>query len=153
MKHALTNDTDYGQWIRDLKQRVRTAQLKAAVRVNTTLLEFYWELGREIVEKQQQSRWGDSLIKQLSADLTEEFPEIKGFSKRNLEYIRRWYLFWADEAPIAQQAAAQLNENSEKQIFLVPWWHHIAILTSGVNRHEAMFYVRKPSKTTGPGPS
>ncbi len=143
MKHVLSTDTNYTQWIRDLKHRVRTAQLKAAVRVNTTLLEFYWELGRDIVAKQEQAHWGDSLIKQLSADLTEEFPEIKGFSRRNLEYIRRWYLFWADESSIAQQPAAQLKENYEKQIFLVPWWHHVVILTSGISRDTAVFYVRK----------
>lgn len=69
MKHVLTTDTDYAQWIRDVKQRVRTAQLKAAVRVNTTLLEFYWELGRDIVAKQEQAEWGDSLLNQPSVDL------------------------------------------------------------------------------------
>lgn len=143
MKHALTNNTDYGQWIGELKQRVRTAQLKAAVRVNTTLLEFYWELGREIVDKQERARWGDNLLSQLSADLLAEFPEMKGFSRRNLEHVRRWYLFWSDEIPIAKQAASQLKENCAKEIFLVPWWHHIVILQKSATRDEAMFYVRK----------
>lgn len=143
MKHVLSTDADYTQWIRDLKQRVRTAQLKAAVRVNTTLLEFYWELGQDIVDKQQRAHWGDSLIKQLSADLSEEFPDLKGFSRRNLEYIRRWYLFWADETPIAQQAVAQLKEKYENAIFLIPWSHNIDIITRSRSLDEAIFYVRK----------
>jgi len=143
MKHELTSNTEYSQWLRELKQRVREAQLKAAVRVNTELLLFYWELGREIVEKQRDARWGDSLIPQLSKDLTAEFPEQKGFSKRNLEYIRRWYLFWSDSRPIAQQPAAQLKENCEKAIFQIPWWHHIVILTKSASRFEAEFYVSK----------
>jgi len=76
--------------------------------VNTALLEFYWELGADIVEKQKKSKWGNSLIKRLSQDLMAEFPDMKGFSKRNLEYIRRWYLFYNANPEFAQQPAAQL---------------------------------------------
>ncbi len=143
MKHELSADTTYAEWLGELKARVRTSQLKAAVRVNTTLLEFYWELGRDIVEKQQQARWGDSLLEHLSKDLSAEFPELRGFSKRNLEHIRRWYLFWSSDRPIAKQAATQLEENCEKGIFQIPWWHHVVILTKIQNRDQALFYVRK----------
>lgn len=143
MKHELSTDTAYAQWLGELKARVRASQLKAAVRVNTTLLEFYWELGRDIVEKQRQAHWGDSLLEHLSKDLSAEFPEIKGFSKRNLEHIRRWYLFWASDRPIAKQAATQLEEYYEKVILQIPWWHHVVILTKIQNRDEALFYVRK----------
>lgn len=172
MKHALTNDTDYGQWIRDLKQRVRATQLKAAVRVNTTLLEFYWELGQDIVEKQQHAQWGTGFLQHLSDDLSAEFPEFKGFSRRNMELVRRWYLFYAQGFTIAKQAVSQLPSGSGlqeighqsdgpptqlvrdletspngqqpvAQLFQIPWGHNILIVSKCRKVDEALFYVRK----------
>ena len=70
-------------------------------------------MGEQIVEQQQNYAWGDGFLKQLSHDLMMEFPEMKGFSKRNLEYIRRWYLFWSKDMSIAQQVVAQLGQ--------IPW--------------------------------
>ncbi|MBB1488637.1 PDDEXK nuclease domain-containing protein [Oceanospirillum sediminis] len=125
--------TDYQQWLSSLKQVFRQRQLKAAVAVNTQLLEFYWHLGQEIVEKQQSSTWGQGFLTQLSKDLMAEFPDIKGFSKRNLEQIRRWYLFWSSDAAIAKQAATQFLQ--------IPWWHNIVIVTKAQNHEEALFYV------------
>jgi len=84
---------DYKQWLKELKQRFRKAQLKAAVSVNRELVQFYWGLGADIVEKQKSAAWGSGFLKQLSQDMQTEFPDVKGFSKRNLEQIRRWYLF------------------------------------------------------------
>ena len=72
-------------------------QMKAAVSANAALLEFYWELGADIVEKQKNSTWGDGFLKQLSADLMAEFPEMKGFPYRNIRYVRQWYLFHNQE--------------------------------------------------------
>ncbi len=104
----ISKETDYLKWLKIVKEKVRNSQLKAAVAVNTVLLEFYWELGAEIVEKQKNAAWGTGFLKQLSQDLMAEFPEIKGFSKRNLEQIRRWYLFYNNDPQIAKQAATQL---------------------------------------------
>lgn len=124
---------EYQQWLGSLKQAFRQRQLKAAVAVNTQLLEFYWHLGQEIVEKQQSSTWGQGFLTQLSKDLMAEFPDVKGFSKRNLEQIRRWYLFWNSDAAIAKQAATQCLQ--------IPWWHNIVIVTKAQSHEEALFYV------------
>jgi predicted nuclease of restriction endonuclease-like (RecB) superfamily len=125
---------DYKEWISQLKQRFRHTQLKAAVAVNSSLLQFYWELGEEIIKKQATSQWGQGFLTQLSADLAAEFPEIKGFSRRNLEHIRRWYSFWHADPAIAKQAASQL--------MAIPWWHHVVILSKCAQHTEALFYVQ-----------
>ncbi|WP_020587436.1 DUF1016 N-terminal domain-containing protein [Desulfobacter curvatus] len=84
--------TEYRNWLKAIKQRVRQTQVKAAVQVNTSLLTFYWELGADIVERQKTARWGSGFLKQLSRDLMAEFPDMKGFSQRNLESVRQWHL-------------------------------------------------------------
>jgi hypothetical protein len=93
---------------------VRNAQIKAVLKVNTELLILYWELGAAIVEKQANTKWGDGFLLQLSRDLKVEFPEMQGFSERNLKYIRQWHLFYVatsqtqmDES-IRQQVIAQI---------------------------------------------
>jgi predicted nuclease of restriction endonuclease-like (RecB) superfamily len=96
----------------ELKTRFQQVQLKAAVAVNTALLKFYWELGTDIVARQVKSDWGSGCLNQLSPDLMREFPEMKGFSVRNLKYIRQWYSFYAASPVIGQQAVAQLARRS-----------------------------------------
>lgn len=135
MRSDLTTLTpEYRQWLGELKTRFRQVQLRAAVAVNTAMLQFYWELGADMVAKQTQFAWGSGFLNQLSADLMREFPEVKGFSKRNLEQIRRWYSFWNASPSIAQQAASQLMG--------VPWWHHVTILTKCKQPDEALYYVQ-----------
>lgn len=129
----LAQQPAYSAWLGTLKTRFRQVQLKAAVTVNTALLEFYWELGAQIVERQEQHAWGSGFVAQLSADLMREFPQIKGFSERNLKYIRQWYLFW-QAAEIGQQAVAQLHA--------IPWGHNLAILAKCKQPDEALYYVR-----------
>ncbi len=107
--------SDYKHWLGELKQRIRQSQIKAAVKVNTELLQLYWQLGGEIVERQQNAKWGDSFLKQLSEDLNAEFPEMKGFSLRNLERIRNWYLFYYEHHTIAAQAVPQLGNANRQQ--------------------------------------
>jgi predicted nuclease of restriction endonuclease-like (RecB) superfamily len=124
-------DPNYRHWITELKQQFRQAQLKAVVRVNQELLQFYWHLGGEILEKQQQAQWGDSFLAQLSKDLIAEFPEVKGFSVRNLKYIRQWRSFYAE---VGQQAVAQLCQ--------LPWGHNIAIASKSQSHEEALYYVQ-----------
>jgi len=126
---------DYKVWLGELKQKFQQTQLKAAVQVNSTLLEFYWSLGKDIVEKQADSTWGSGFLKQLSHDLMLEFPDVKGFSKRNLEQIRRWYLFWTEEGAIAKQPAAQLMQ--------IPWWHNVVIVSKCNTWAEALYYVQQ----------
>ena len=85
----LQTSVEYKTWIVHLKTQLRSMQMKAAVSVNAAFLEFYWELGADIVDKQKNSTWGDGFLKQLSADLMAEFPEMKGFSYRNIRYVRQ----------------------------------------------------------------
>ena len=90
----LVRSNDYRQWIVSVKERIQSSQIKAAIAVNRELLELYWYLGEQIIEKQQSAKWGDGFLDQLSRDLVAEFPEIKGFSRRNLFYMRKWVSFW-----------------------------------------------------------
>ena len=129
-----SND-DYHHWLLTLKTRFRSVQLKAAVAVNTELLRFYWELGADITQRQVEHAWGSGFLEKLSKDLAQEFPDVKGFSKRNLERIRQWYLYWADRAAIATQLVAQLTA--------IPWGHNLTILSKCHNHNEALFYVQQ----------
>jgi len=133
-KNIFLRDDKYKQWLTNLKAKVKQAQLKAVVTVNQQLLMFYWELGVDIVEKQQKTAWGDGFIAQLSSDLIAEFPEMKGFSQRNLKYIRQWVLFWSRELSIGQQLVAQLTQ--------IPWGHNLVILDKCQNTNESFYYVK-----------
>lgn len=107
--------SEYKNWIGELKQRIRQSQIKAAVRVNTELLQLYWQLGSEIMEKQQNAKWGDGFLKQLSADLMTEFTEMKGFSVRNLQLICRWYEFYNQGFINAKQLVSQMEKGNQQQ--------------------------------------
>ena len=90
-------DKNYVKWLSDLKKRFRMAQLKAAVKVNTEMLKFYWSLGEDICEKQKQYKWGANFMKRLSLDLRAEFPQAEGFSRANLYHIKRWFTFYSSQ--------------------------------------------------------
>ena len=77
---------EYKQWLNDLKLRICNSQIKASVHVNTAMIELYWSIGADIVEKQAEAMWGSSIIRKLSMDLRSEFPHLKGFSETNLRY-------------------------------------------------------------------
>ena len=82
--HDINLDSDYVNWIHDVKQRYISTQIKAAVKVNTERLYFNWQLGRDLVERKAEEKWGKGIVEQLSLDLQNEFPDEKGFSARNL---------------------------------------------------------------------
>ena len=107
----LVKSKDYRAWMVSIKQRIQSAQIKAALSVNQELMNLYWFLGEQIIEKQKSAIWGDGFLKQMSQDLQAEFPEIKGFSVRNLKYMRQWLRFWAGSSAIGQQVVAQLGAN------------------------------------------
>ena len=107
----MTADEGYVQWMADIKQRFRQSQLKAAVRVNTAMLEFYWSMGRDIVELRAESKWGNGFFNQLSLDLRTAFPNETGFSVTNLKYMKRWYAFYNERVTIRHQAADELGAN------------------------------------------
>jgi predicted nuclease of restriction endonuclease-like (RecB) superfamily len=169
MKSNLIKDGDYKSWLSDLKSRIRQSQIKAAVRVNTEMLELYWSIGADIVAKQAESVWGSGVIKQLSADLREEFPDLQGFSETNLGYIKKFYLFYTQENVISPQLVGKITPQLEGElqsvenknliisqqvadqleiypIFQIPWGHHREIITKCKSTKEALFYVQKTIK-------
>ncbi len=106
-------DKDYLQWIKELSTRFRISQVKASIRVNQVMLQFYWELGKDIVEKKAESRWGSGFMKNLSRDLKEVNPDATCFSETNLLYMKNFYRLYQpyitpqDVEQITQQVAEQ----------------------------------------------
>lgn len=135
--------TEYKNWIESLKQKFHSSQIKASIQVNRTLLEFYWDLGRGIVQKQEEHKWGSGFLQKLSKDLSAEFPTVKGFSYRNIRFIKQWYIFW-------QQASAKMEKENWQQVvailFQIPWGHHQIILNKIKDTDEALYYVQNTIK-------
>ena len=96
--HDVKLDAEYAEWISEVKHRYRSAQVKAAVRVNSEKLLFNWQLGRDLVMKKAEERWGSGVVEQVSLDLKREFPNEDGFSTSNLWYMKKWYLFYSNDA-------------------------------------------------------
>lgn len=109
--HDIHIDTEYANWIAEVKHRYRSAQVKAAVRVNAEKLLFNWQLGRDLVQKKAEERWGAGVVEQISLDLKKEFPKDDGFSTSNLWYMKKWYLFYTNETDlkILQRAVGELE--------------------------------------------
>ena len=157
--HDVQLDVDYVSWITEIKRRYRAAQVKASVRVNSEKLLFNWELGRDLVQKKAEERWGAGVVEQISIDLQREFPGSNGFSVRNLWYMKQWYLFYSEADTKLQQPVAELESQKLQQpvaeflqqpireiptsFALVPWGHHIAIISQCESLNEALFYIGK----------
>jgi predicted nuclease of restriction endonuclease-like (RecB) superfamily len=110
MTDNLPNDSwgdDYRRWLAELKQRVERTRLRAVTSVNRELVSLYWQIGREILDRQQRQGWGAGVVDRLARDLKAEFPDMCGFSPRNLKYMRSLVQAWPD-AEFVQQPAAQL---------------------------------------------
>lgn len=148
-----------------------SAQIKSAVKVNTEQLFFNWQLGRDLVERKAEEKWGKGIVEQLSLDLQNEFPKAKGFSARNLWNMKKWYLFYSGNENFSelahhmeegldmkglklQQVGVELDQNEKLQQLVaeigfpkffgfVPWGHHIEIVTKCKTIEEALFYVRR----------
>ena len=142
MSSDLAIDNEYKRWLTEVKTAILQTQIKAALRVNVELLQLYWQLGAMIVEKQQASTWGNGLLDQLSRDLRSEFPDLQGFSRTNLAYIRRWFLFYQSESAIVPQAVAQLDIPEHDEILQIPWDHNREIISKCQSLSEALYYVR-----------
>ena len=107
-RDGMLADKEYVEWLADLKRRYRQSQLRAAVRANSEVLEYYWELGRDIVAKKAESKWGSGFFNQLSHDMRAMFSNEKGFSVTNLKYMKRWYTFYYERIANRQQAADEI---------------------------------------------
>jgi predicted nuclease of restriction endonuclease-like (RecB) superfamily len=139
----LTTDKHYRQWLINIKQRIRQSQLKAATAVNAALLEFYWNLGADIVEKQKHTAWGSGFLKQLSRDLMAEFPAMKGFSLNNLQYIKRWYSFYCGSLPNCGTTCSTIAKQPVSFLVQIPWGHNLTIISKCDTPQQALFYVQK----------
>lgn len=123
--------TSYESFLRDLKARIHSVQTRAALAVNRELVLLYWEIGRDILDRQQREGWGAKVIERLAQDLKREFPEMKGFSARNLKYMRAFAEAWPD-GEFVQQVVAQL-----------PWGHNVRLLDRVKEPQERKWYAGK----------
>ena len=163
--HDVRLDEEYVEWIDEVKHRYRSAQVKAAVKVNGEKLMFNWQLGRDLVQKKAEERWGTGVVEQVSLDLQREFPDSKNFSVRNLWYMKQWYLFYTENMEKLKQLVSELlptteyegklqqmdDERAEKlkqavsefplPFACVPWGHHVRIVQHSGTVEEALFYV------------
>jgi predicted nuclease of restriction endonuclease-like (RecB) superfamily len=120
----------YAAFLQELKQRIRESQVRASTSVNRELILLYWRIGRDILVRQERENWGAKVVDRLAADLKKAFPEMKGFSPRNLKYMRAFAEAWPDEA-FVQQAVAQ-----------IPWGHNVRILDHVKDPRNREWYVR-----------
>lgn len=123
--------TDYNQFLQDIKKKIQTAQVKAALSVNQELIKLYWEVGNSVHQKQQEEGWGAKTIKKLANDLKASFKEIKGFSLTNIKYMVQF----AKEYPeflISQQLVGQ-----------IPWGHNILLLQKVSSQEERIWYIKQ----------
>jgi len=160
---SLFSDKEYRAWIKDIKDRIRRSQVKASVKINASMLELYWSIGADIVNKQTESKWGSGVIEQLSKDLRGEFPEAQGYSMTNLRLMKRFFLFYAEngtglvpkpESPIRYQLGTELQEGDTAVgaisamsslpaglLAMVPWRHHVEIIRHCDTVEKALFFV------------
>ena len=130
MANPLSPD-NYRRFLQSLKDRIRSAQVKAALAVNQELILLYWQIGREILDRQQQEGWGTKVIDRLAKDLKRDFPEMTGFSARNLKYMRAF----ADAYPDAQQVQQVFSQ--------IPWGHNVRLLDALKDPEERLWYARQ----------
>lgn len=122
---------EYAEFLRDLKTRIRQAQVKAALAVNRELVSLYWQIGREILARQASEGWGAKVIDQLAKDLKTEFPEMTGLSRTNLLYMRAFAEAYPDEL-IVQQPAGQ-----------IPWFHNCVLLDKVKDPKQRLWYIQQ----------
>ena len=141
---------EYNTWLNIIKQRLSAARVRVALAASTELIAFYYELGAQIADREEQAKWGSGFIDAFSRDLRQAFPEMSGFSPKNLRYCRAFFRFYC-EPSIWQQVVAKLpgesltGVDSETAALLarIPWGHHIQIFTKCDNLDQARFYLNQ----------
>ena len=169
--HDVKLDKEYSSWINGIKEQYRNTQIRAAIKVNSEQLMFYWTLGRDLVEKKAEEKWGSGVVEQVSLDLRAEFSEAKGFSTTNLWNMKKWYSFYANEIEKLHQFGGEFDNDTDiKRIeqlghidfeklhqvggeidfpmmfAFVPWRHHVEIITKCKSTEEAIFYIKQTIK-------
>jgi predicted nuclease of restriction endonuclease-like (RecB) superfamily len=125
-------DINYVKFITELKEKIRSVQVKAALTINSHLIDLYWELGHLITKQLFLNKWGAKIIEQLASDLSKEFKEMKGFSRSNMYFIYQWYNFYLDESQIVQQLVRQ-----------IPWGHNILLVNKTKDVAKAIWYTKQ----------
>ena len=130
---SLKNE-DYKQWISEIKDKIRSSQIKASLSVNNEMLKLYWDLGGSISDKLTTSNWGTKVVAKLSEDLRRAFPDFEGFSKRNLLFMRQWFEFYQqsgnEQIEIMKQVVSQFpialnsTDRIKMLVSLIPWGDH-----------------------------
>ena len=145
-------DKDYLQWVKELCMRYRQSQIKAAVKVNTEMLKFYWSLGRDIIELQIEQKWGEKVISRLVQDLHDALPNVSGLTKRNIYYCKQFYALYAPAIKMLPQTEAtneaetlpQVGAMFQSDIYCVPWGHHKVLIDKCFGYPEkAIFYIHE----------
>ena len=154
--------TGYAQWRKDIEHLIDTAKLRTALNVNVGTLTLYWNIGKSILQKQEQEGWGKQVIEQLSKDLISRYPDDRGYSKRNLGYMKSFAMQYPDfpflqvplaklkELPILQATLAKL-ENEGRKFVQVPlaqisWYHHISLLPKVKDEAERAYYITETAQ-------
>lgn len=164
MSKEISTKVQYYELLVQLKQHIRSAQAKAALAVNTSMIQLYWNTGKMIADNQALFEGRNSYVAQLEKDLRDEFPDVKGFSRSNLFFIRKFYQFYSSGFSVEQlvrleenagattsvQQAAALNTDSVQQpvrldisLLTIPWGHHVVIINKIKQVAEALFYIQQ----------
>lgn len=158
-------DSDYLAWFSEIRQRYLSAQIKASVKVNTEKLRFNWSVGKDLVIRKAEEKWGSGVVAQLSFDLREAFPNDKGFGSTNLWAMKKWYLYFSAKGTREKlhQLGGELQAKANQGVIklhqfgavldndvefpsvlgLVPWRHQVNIVTKCKSVDEAIFYIRE----------
>lgn len=169
MANLIIQDKDYAAWITSLCSRYRQSQIKAAIKVNSEKLMFYWSLGKDIVEMHAESKWGDGFYKNVCRDLKAALPEANCFSETNVKYMKGFYMLYSRYEPIHPQLGGELSEKLKvpecenfairpqlgakladtsnriiHDVFMIPWGHHKLLIDKFRNAPEkALFFMHK----------
>lgn len=140
-------DKDYTRWVKELSTRYRKSQIKAAVKVNSEMLRYYWELGRDIVTKQAENKYGSNFYGTLSTDLKKAIPNAEGLSPSNIRYSKRFFQLYSPVLENLQQVAEKSQsplERLESTLFSVPWGHHMLLIDKCSDApQKALFFARQ----------
>ena len=151
MSKLIKIDMEYSRWIQELKDRYKRSLIKATVQVNQEMLKFYWSVGRDIVNHDAENVYGSGFYKNLSLDLKEALPECKGFSRQNLQYMKKMYLLYSKEFTNCPQVVGNSDNEICPQavgdfIFSIPWGHHRILIDKYYEKGDtdtALFYAHK----------
>ena len=166
--HNVKCDQEYYTWLRELKTTYHNAQERAAVKVNSESLLWKWRLGRDLVMRKAEQRWGAGVVEQLSLDLKAEFPNEKGFGVANLWFMKKWYLFYSEKLHQAGRELQLIDTKAKEKLYqagreikdivlheeieagamsfpevfaYIPWRHHVEIINKCKSVEEALFYI------------